>query len=192
MVLNARSIVNASMIAVSARNASPRPVRRAALSENCDSSTVTMRAAACGTKFTTRKSRSASDTEAKTGNAVTTVSATVTSGTRASRVVNVRLPATWMQRSSRKRRTTSPRNAHSAATVVNARPSARRSRVLIGTPVTFPDDLLGTRAMLRGWNAFPAGRSRANEGKFRFRHAGPAMHTQMPREVARRRHRGLR
>src|SRR5262252_727981 len=77
-------------------------------------------------------SRSACESEANAGNAVTTVSATVTSGTSASRVVKVRLPATCAHRSSRKRRATNTRNSHCGGLVVKTRFAARKKTLLIG------------------------------------------------------------
>src|SRR6266478_5930878 len=136
MVLKARSIVSISMIEVTASNTMPSAVSRAAFSANCCMYTVIKFDEASGTRLAVAMLRSVSTMSSKTGNAVTTVSMMVISGTSASSVVKVRLPHSWKQRSSLNRRYTSTTKF---ASNLNWRTMSRSdlSRSFIGVGVWF-------------------------------------------------------
>ena len=85
-------MVSISMIAVSANTVTPAAVSLAALLENCCTYTDMTLLPACGTRLEITNSRRRSDNSVNTGKAVITISVIVTSGTSASKVVNVRLP----------------------------------------------------------------------------------------------------
>ena len=75
------------------------PVSLAALLENCWTYPEITLLPASGTMLGNTNSRSCSDNVLNTGNAVMNINAIVTSGTSASKVVKVRLPHSWKQRS---------------------------------------------------------------------------------------------
>ena len=105
MRFSASSMVSMSITAVTTRKARPIAVSRPACSESPSSCSVRFSSpCASGRKFSNRNSCSVVIASSNTGNAVAAASATVSSGTMERRVVKVRLPASWKQRSSSKRR----------------------------------------------------------------------------------------
>ena len=96
-------MVSIIITAATPRMARPAVVSLPAFSANCCMYTVMTRPDAAGIRFSRMKLRMAPANPANTGKAENTVSVTVSSGTNASSVVNVRLPETWASRSSRTR-----------------------------------------------------------------------------------------
>ncbi len=103
IALSVRSIVNTSANAATSSTTSPTVPTWLALAANCVSAASTGLAMPSGTRLCSKYRSSACWKRANIGNAVNSASITVTSGTRPTIVVKVRLPAVRPRRSSAKR-----------------------------------------------------------------------------------------
>ena len=116
MVLKVRSMVSIVITAETARITMPHAVSRPALSANCCMYTDMTLPAEVGIRLVTTNCRIVPEKPENPGKAENTVTVMVISGTSASIVVNVRLPATWKQRSSCTRSCNSTRYSNMART----------------------------------------------------------------------------
>jgi hypothetical protein len=103
MLFSVRSIVSTNDSAVATSSSRPAVPNWLALPANCVKARSTGLAILSGTRFCKKYLSSALSNPANIGKAVNTASITVTSGTKAIKVVKVRLLAVTPKRSSRKR-----------------------------------------------------------------------------------------